>query len=483
MTLDDEARRVAHTTRTETGSLPIPEVDELRPMPRSRVRPALVATACVVVVALIAGAIALTRSGSSKPVKTIEHPGTWERIPASVAGFRDGDSVGVIVRGGPGFVAVGAHSDPAVPPQVLIGNISAAAWVSVDGRQWQRASIPPDAPGLSYLVSTPHGFYAVGTSIGPGPQQTTVVHSDDGHVWSIVDTNAPTGIIGVAAGGPGIVAVGSHFTSSGPRAVIWSSADGRTWTPAPGDESLFPPGMVTGVASRPGILVAVGAGSRVARGRRPDALVWTSTDAVHWTLHHDALGNGYPQALAAHDSGFVIWGATYMPTTGPSSSSTTTTTTPGGSITQHTPGCPYTSTMTAIDAVAAGKAVPTTWVSTDGVNWRPRRSAPNPLGFSHSVAFTNGWWVAGGSALDLGFKPDSPDLRAAAAWLSADDVTWVRGFTEPAPPPGRCETFSRQGRAVAPTATGAVVAVDTWGLPFGPDVMPAPDIWLWTAPK
>jgi hypothetical protein len=301
-----------------------------------------------------------------------------------------------------------------------------------------------------------------------------VVHSDDGRAWQAVGS-APSNIMDVAAGGPGIVAVGSDSTPPG-HAVIWLSADGSTWTRAPGDEALFPRGIVMSIARRSGTLVAIGTDYMQPRSQGVVSFVWTSTDGEHWTLHSNALAGGSPQTITASDTEFLIGGATFKPTTGPSST-TTMTTPPRTAATEPTPGC---QNVASVDTTL-GTAQPTTWTSTDGVTWRPRVSATSPLSEGRVVVATNGWWVAGGLA-DPAITPGWRDLGDAGTWVSPDGITWVPGLTERLPP-GRCGPFARIVRAVAPTATGAVVAVDSWALPAGPDVLPAPDIWLWTAPK
>jgi len=94
----------------------------------------------------------------------------------------------------------------------------------------------------------------------------------------------------VTAGGPGLVAVGSETRGSDSDAAVWVSADGVTWARVPHDEEIFGGNrrqvMNAVAAGGPG-LVAVGydqaeAGTDDAGGRSTDAAVWTSVDGLAW---------------------------------------------------------------------------------------------------------------------------------------------------------------------------------------------------------
>jgi hypothetical protein len=463
MTFDDEARRVAGATRAQTGSLPIPEVDELRPMPRSRVRPALIATACAVVVALIAGAFALTRSDHSKPVKTIEHPGTWEKVPFGATGFETGSFVGAIVQHGDELVAVGGVAD-----QVVSVHGAAAAWVSPNGRTWQRVPVPSGVSALESVVATPRGLYAIASAV-PSSTTEVVVHSDDGRAWEIVSRAAPASITGLTAGGPGLVAVGYVSNGGGlARSAIWASADGRTWTRAPGDTTVFPFGTVSGIAARGNELVAVGASDDATRST---SLVWTSEDGLHWQLQLDPLHGALPESVAASADGFLIGGIGYSPTPLPTTTTTTTTTPPPDATAPRGTRCGSVTTK----EFSSRTAYVATWPSPDGRTWKPGALPSSPLEGTRPLFEARGWWIAGGTT------GVSATGWGAGTWLSPDGVTWVPGFSEPQPPPGPCGPVSLSVGAAAATTTGAVVVLE----PFGSESLigTGPDIWLWTAPK
>jgi hypothetical protein len=467
MTFDDEARRAAHATRTQTDSLPIPDVDELRPMPSARVRPVLVATACVVVVALIAGAFALTRSGSSKPVKTIEHPGTWEHIPFGTTGFETGSFVGAIVQHGDELVAVGGVADQETRTPLPITG-SPAAWVSPNGRQWRRVPVPSGVSALEFLVATPRELYAIGNDGNEGAE--VVLHSDDGRAWDVVSRAAPPSITAVTAGGPGLVAVGSVRNGGGPpRTAIWASADGRTWTRAPGDATVFPVGTVVGVAARSDELVAVGASESATRWT---SLVWTSEDGLHWQLHLDALHGGLAESVAASADGFIVGGIGISPAPLPTTTTTTTQRPPRDSTLPNGARCGYSSSVMEF---SRRDAYVTTWTSPDGRTWKPGATPSSPLEGTRPLFGAHGWWIAGGT---IG---ESPTGWGAATWVSLDGVAWVPGFSEPQPPPGPCGPVSLSIGASATTTVGAVVVLE----PLGSESLTGtgPDIWLWTAPK
>jgi hypothetical protein len=132
-----------------------------------------------------------------------------------------------ITTGGPGFVAVGRDDSG--------GNADAAVWTSPDGRTWTR--VADDAPvfggpGAQWMLGVAAGgpgFIAVGADGAGGPSRwpelavpdldpfdpadAAVWVSPDGLDWSRVVEGDLSGVgdqrlRGVAAGGPGIVAVG-----------------------------------------------------------------------------------------------------------------------------------------------------------------------------------------------------------------------------------------------------------------------------------
>jgi hypothetical protein len=176
-------------------------------------------------------------SDSGPPASVVDSLGhLWSRVPhdeASFGGARD-QTMSSVTAWGPGLVAVGF--------EWLLGfeEADAAVWTSPDGHSW---------------VRVPHDEAVFGG-----------------------DRSAE--MLGVTAGGPGLVAVGSNLDDGTDDldAAVWTSVDGISWSRVPHDNAVFGgPGlqqMTDVVVGGPG-LVAVGwdgdqyAGTAVGRcGRR-----------------------------------------------------------------------------------------------------------------------------------------------------------------------------------------------------------------------
>ncbi len=210
----------------------------------------------------------------------------WSRVPhdESVFGGPDDQTIADVVAGGPGFVAVGRDYSG--------GDGDAAVWTSPDGVLWSRvphdASVfggRPDFQEMWGVVAGGPGLVAVGGyDASGGDWDAAVWTSPDGVLWSRVpphDASVFGGpddqeMFGVAAGGPGLVAVGRDWSGGDWDAAVWTSPDGVLWSRAPHDESVFGgpdgQGMVGVVAGGPGF-VAVGWDYS---GGDLDAAVWVT---------------------------------------------------------------------------------------------------------------------------------------------------------------------------------------------------------------
>jgi hypothetical protein len=214
------------------------------------------------------------------------------------------------VAGGPGRVAVGY--DPSG------GDEDAAVYVTADGVTWER--VPHDeavfgGPGdqeMRAVTVWPGGLVAVGQDGDRGAVWT----SADGLTWERVpdeagvfgDVSAPREVWGVAAGGPGLVAVGWDESLDG-AAAVWTSADGFTWERVPHDEAVFGGNgfqpMQAVARGGPG-LVAVGWDGSGGAEDAKKAAVWTSTDGLTWERVADnegVLGGPNKQAMYAVAAG------------------------------------------------------------------------------------------------------------------------------------------------------------------------------------
>ncbi len=182
---------------------------------------------------------------------------TWRRLPDSSI-LRDA-RVAAVAAGPPGLVAVGLSGTSDTPGP-------AAIWTSSDGLTWHRV---PDSPvlhdarlrSIAYVKGV--GFVAVGENLA-GSFGTALV-SVDGRSWRRAPESADLGradiqvrMYGVAAGGPGIVAVGTETIGiQYGRATVWTSKDGLTWSLQPSSVSLLD-GEMNAVAPWGRRLLAVG---------------------------------------------------------------------------------------------------------------------------------------------------------------------------------------------------------------------------------
>ncbi|MEE9533995.1 MAG: hypothetical protein V3W06_06225, partial [Acidimicrobiia bacterium] len=251
-----------------------------------RMRPAVVAVAAAVVVLLLVGGVVLWAGFSGDPQPVIEGPTrtttpqlttttTTEPAPPLVAGLDwariphddevfgpNGYSIGDIVVGGPGLVAVGADTSESLP----------AVWTSPDGISWSRIRYDEEVFGV--------------------PE--TLMH-------------------GIAVGGPGLVAIGSQCTEDDVAnfrcwvPIVWTSEDGAVWTRLPTDETVFEPNsFVTGIEPFDDGLVIVGSTCGEDPGCR--AAVWTSADGMAWDRSYVDDQAGEIEAVAVGGPGLVAVG-------------------------------------------------------------------------------------------------------------------------------------------------------------------------------
>ena len=197
-----------------------------------------------------------------------------------------------MTAGGPGLVAVGFDNTN--------DNINAAVWTSVDGITWSR--VPHDDavfggdsdPAMISVTAGGPGLVAVGSDGVDGSFDSldaAVWTSVDGITWSRVPhddavfggSDGGQRMRSVAAGGPGLVAVGRDEASDDINAAVWTSVDGITWSRVPHDDAVFGGDgdqTMSGVAAGGPGLVAVGGGGPDGDS---DAAVWTSVDGITWS--------------------------------------------------------------------------------------------------------------------------------------------------------------------------------------------------------
>ena len=155
------------------------------------------------------------------------------------------------------------------------------------------------------IIAGGPGLVAVGLEFKDDDLDAAVWTSPDGIAWSRVpdDDTALGGaggqsMLSVTVGGPGLVAVGSEASSVNgfSDAAVWTSVDGITWTRVPDDDAVFGDTgdelshqwILAVTAGGPG-LVAVGT-DLAGDGGGFDAAVWTSVDGITWSRIPDDGG-------------------------------------------------------------------------------------------------------------------------------------------------------------------------------------------------
>jgi hypothetical protein len=248
---------------------------------------------------------------------------SWTRVPE--AEISDPESTKAEMRSvvpwDSGRVAVGV-ADSA-------GQVSAAVWISMDGNSWSRV---PDASGtlggannqvMRSVTVWKSGLVAVGWEIADENVDGVIWTSPDGVDWTRVED--PEGVFGgdshqhihdVAAGGPGLVAVGDDNSQGDLDVAIWSSEDAITWTQVSSDQAgMSGPGdqLANSLKVSSEGQVLAGGFTTTSQGGR-DAAVWMSTNGTVWsamTQHQDDFGGSDDQevhGLAVVGTGWVAVG-------------------------------------------------------------------------------------------------------------------------------------------------------------------------------
>jgi len=189
---------------------------------------------------------------------------SWQRIPTAGTVFQ-GASLSSVTAGGPGYVAAGTvQTRPSPTPAT---NYRAAIWVSSDGARWQPAADAEPRFRAAFITD-------------------------------------------VAAGGPGLVAVGFAYSAAGrPTApAIWTSVTGRSWRRLPLGAAFGKSGGIDRIVPGRDELLALGHDAP-ATGLEHQ-IVWTSRDGLHWRrVAADPFGIGHmPPAIPPLGSGFAAMG-------------------------------------------------------------------------------------------------------------------------------------------------------------------------------
>jgi hypothetical protein len=261
---------------------------------------------------------------------------TWDLVVTADEVFASAE-VNAIVETEVGLVAVGAWTDEGVERYEGWGQLrerrSPAAWISIDGENWERVpndqiersldddSLPADDRDLgamSDVVVWEGRLVAVGWSSSRDHRGAAWVADLDGRNWTVATKGlagsgtAFTEATGVSVFEGGLVAVGSTLS----RPSVWVSPDAMTWSSIDPHDALGSmqhdrPARVTAGGAG---LVAVGAhrlltSSFVEPPGSGFSVIWLSRDGEEWLrLAPDQLAGVLLEDLVAVDPWLVAVG-------------------------------------------------------------------------------------------------------------------------------------------------------------------------------
>jgi hypothetical protein len=292
-----------------------------------------------------------------------------------------------------GALAVGVQQPPAV----------AIAVATSDGQAWQPVAWDPGEATTAIAVASAGPTTVV---VGSGP--------DGAAAWLLRDGTWTRGTGGALAGQRGstamtaVVPLDAGFVAGGYRddplhlaasAAAWRSADGRAWQ-TDGDGSVFAAGRIDGMATRNGVVVAVGTAGDPTYG---PAAAWVREGGTWRRSTIDDPGGGM-HAVTATDDGFIAVGQNADDT--------------GAKVWRSADGATWTAEPHQTSLDAGGRPIRMLSVASDG----------------HEV-------VAGGWTSDAA-------NGSSAAWTSTDGFTWERSPWVPVFSGGQIRGVVMTGRSV-----------------------------------
>lgn len=303
-------------------------------------------------------------------------------------------------------LAVGSEQDLAT------GTAQGRVWSWSEGAGWVTVEATGlDGASLSGLAHADAGWAATGSvarHLDGDPSKplypvATIWASSDGQRWTATPVGDPGGLhlMGIAAAGPGFVAIGTSSDAScevaGPTSVVLTSPDGAVWTPV--DDPDLECTQVNSVVAQDGRIVAVGASSRL--------VVTPAASSTPCDLNVCAGGNarvdGRPAAWVSDD------GSEWSPVDG---------------LDLGWSGRGFTSVAAGPGGYVANWVGDTLYVSPDGLTWTPTIL---PLGPSvveaRQVIGTKNGYLALGRTTTYGADGSGPFDRFSL-YFSADGRTW-----------------------------------------------------------
>jgi hypothetical protein len=396
---------------------------------RRALQAAAIGVPVVVIVTVGAGALMML-TGKANDMLAVRAD-TGAASPAATATGTSGTQAAARPTAGavpPAFVRAALSGYPGQRGTVTVASMMAAAGVTVavgtaDGHPaiWRRASngswtlesaaslsAVTGSAGLASVTDGPAGWIAVGTTSDGSSTEPVVLGSADGVQWQPVTSltaQAGTGteFLGAAANRSGYVVVGRQMVGGRTFAVLWYSADLRSWT------SDFNDGLDGRLAASTANAITATADGFVAVGSHgADQSIWVSPDGQHWSLDSVSLPAGAASAtlssVAATGANVVAGG--YAATRAGDIPVVVVSADGGGQWRQVMLPAPdglgvvtaLTATpkgFTAAGVVGRGGAQhPVTWTSPDGLTW----SGPAQAAGTEITALTLTGGIVAGSA-------------------------------------------------------------------------------------
>ena len=306
--------------------------------------------------------------------------------------------------------------------------------------------------------------------------------SEDGDTWRrradrAQDPELRAGTIhAVAAGGPGLVAVGSNNRA-------WYSVDGSDWTlaevPAPPTESFAAQGYSAPTVDMQGVAVAgdgmVAWGNASANDTVYEPVLWTSDDGVAWAKVTDVAGIGRLQDLAAGPDGFVaiggadrtdtggIWfsvdGRAWQPTAGIHDDNGTATELIVSSVAAASSGYLAVGSDGVCPREPCPGAVAVIWTSPDGRSWtRVQRDDRFEVADPRTAPNHSGAWAMSAAAWDSHFVVAGAYDASPVIWISPSSAGTFVPIASPTPSPSSTPVSPTASAAPSPTPadTGSI---------------------------
>ena len=442
--------------------------------------------------------------------------GSWSLATESVAGGGPpppGHAARLIAGGQGDWVAIGPDSiwvsgngeawtlvsTTGLPAQVTVlrktssGFLAAGTnvmYVSTDGTSWRRVPGPPSALELKFVAVAGNSVLAAGEveadrRIAGHPAVATAsqawISHDGGQTWTPVVVplghGAQQQIAGLAAAGPGFVAVRPAVKAGAPVTDVYRSADGVAWT--------FATTLGGGAGFTPGVMNGGTAGAVITGSSAGQLVAFISADGSTW---QQTRGFGSAAALSLPGVAATAGGAvaTAVPIDGSKAAPVIKVLAAGatgrdvslaaipGAIQRQVAVNAVDAQGTAQVAVGGANGYPAAWMSTDGGSTWSRGTGQTATvlerpGEQQLTSVTDGaaGWLAAGDV--TGGAPEHPVVITSAngsVWAAADNEPAFAGgglFTEQV-------AASAKGYVIVgyqQTAQGRAIAAAWWSPGLG----------------